>query len=274
MTLWQRQVTVQIGKVGEAGQSWSNLRTVFDVKHTPTGTPNKAKITVYNPPEDTASLAQEKGAIVQLFAGHEVPQLIFRGNPVKKGVDEAKDTVDRILTIEAQDGGREYQAAHVNISFSTETSVAQILAEAQAQLGLVPGTIQVDDDQRLSKGFAYSGPAHVLLDRIALMNEAGWWISDGTLQIVPKDGDTGEPNVVVFSPVTGNLIGRPKRKDDDLVEVTGLIAPNIRPGRNYVVEGDYEAGAYTAKDVQFQGDSGFDNPFYVIASGKLRGAAA
>ncbi|MFA9271870.1 MAG: hypothetical protein ACEQSX_14160, partial [Baekduiaceae bacterium] len=81
--------------------------------------------------------------------------------------------------------------------------------------------------------------------------------------------DTGE-TAVVFSAAAGNLIGSPTPKDGGKLEVKALLAPSIRPGKMFSVESADYSGRYVADDVEFNGDSGWETPFYVTATGTAR----
>lgn len=264
--LFGRQVILQLGTEGETGKSFRDLRVGFNVKMSRSSTPNTATIKAYNVNAGTVALLQQPRAVARLLVGYDTPQLIFTGNPVKNGVTLERQGPDRILTIEAADGGRAWQEARVSIAFATETTLRQVYDEVARQMGLPAGTIRVSEDVVFSQGLTLSGPARDVMDRIARSTSSDVFIRDGVLQLVGTGEDTGE-QAVVFSTKTGNLIGAPSRKDAG-VEVTALIAPALRPGRKFVVESADINGVFVAGDVEFDGDSGFAQPFYVKTTGK------
>ncbi len=251
--LYGRRAILQLGTANDEGKSFSDLRVTFRVVSTRKSTPNEATIQLYNPNPDTIALAQDPDAVIRLLAGYDVPQVIFTGNPTEGGVKSVKQGPDRILSIEAQDGLRAYQDARVSVSYTTETTLQQVYDTVAAAMGLPQGTIRVDESFKFTQGGVFSGYARDILDRIALSTGSGWFIRDGTLQLVGADEDTGE-RAVLFSATNGNLIGSPALSDKGL-EVTAMLAPTIRPGMPFRVESESVSGDYTADRVEFSGDN-------------------
>lgn len=267
--LFGRQVILQIGTAGNPGKSFRELRVSFRVDMTRAGTPNEAKIAIYNVNEDSISLAQQPGAIIRLLAGYDVPRLIFRGSPVANGVKLTKQGPDRVMSIEAQDGGRELAGARLNVSFSTPTTLRQVFDEVARQLGLPTGTIRLKEDAiSYPNGITLTGPVRDVLDRLALSTGSHAFVRDGVLYFLEADGSTPEV-AIEFSTERGNLIGSPTPKDKG-VEVTALLEPSIRPGRPFVLRSRRYDGVYIARDVTFVGDSGWDQAFYTIVTGRER----
>lgn len=269
MTLFGRQVVLQLGTEGNPGRSFRDLRVSFRVDMSRTLTANTCALVAYNLSPESVALAQQPGAIVRLLAGYDVPRLIFRGNPIRNGVTQTKQGPDRLLQIEAQDGGRQLAAARVNVVFKTQTTLAQVLDEVGRQLGLPTGTIRIDGTAiTYPNGVTLVGPARDVLDRLALSTSSDFLVRDGALHVIPSDGDTGE-QAIRFSVAQGNLIGSPKATDDG-IEIVGLLEPSMRPGRPFVVESDGFDGVYVARDVVFLGDSGWDQAYYVQVRGRPR----
>lgn len=267
MSLFGRQVSLQIGQAGTTGRSITGLSARFRVSMSRSTEPNRATIIVTNLAPTSRALLQEDGCVVQLIAGYDVPRMLFQGNPVKGGVRSERRGPDRITTIEAEDGGREIREAFISVSFATETTLRQVLDEVGSQLGLPEGTIRVDTSYRFPHGVSLQGQVSDVLDRVAQISGAGWFIRDGTLQIVADDEDTGE-TAVVFSVDQGNLIGSPTPTDDG-IEIVGLLEPSIRPGRLFQVQSEDYDGVYIADEVEFVGGVR-DSAFYVKVRGVPR----
>lgn len=269
MALWGRQVVLSIGPEGGEGRQFSGFRVRFRVTMSRSSTPNEAVIEAYNLNPASIALAQEPTSVVELRVGHEVPLLIFRGNPTKNGVRLDRQGTDTVLRIEAQDGGRAYREARVSVSFSTSTTAQQVFDAVADQLGVPRGTIRVPADVTFPRGVVLNGPAREVLDRLSRSFASEWFVRDGVLQFVGRGEDTGE-SAVVFSADAGNLVGSPTPKDDGAIEVKALLAPSLRPGKVFSVQSVDYNGLYTADDVEFTGDSGWETPFYVTATGKAR----
>lgn len=268
--LFGRLVVVQLGSTGSTGREYTDLRISFAVDMSDSSEPNQARIEIYNANPEAIAAMQTDDAVVRLLVGYEsdggVPRLLFEGNPVKNGVHTRHRDVDRILTIEAQDGGREYTTGHVAVSYSTGTTSGQMFAALAEELGVALGNVDaVVRDVSFPHGLVLVGRAADQLDRVAAMSNARWQIRDGTLQVWEDGSSTGEA-AVVFSVAAGNLVGSPTPTDIG-VEVTGLLAPTLRPGKPFRVESASVEGDYVATSVRFHGDSGFRNDFYVVAEG-------
>ena len=213
-------------------------------------------------------------AVVRLYAGYDVPLQIFRGSPVKDGVREKQAGRDRMLEIEAQDGGRQLKTTRVNLSFSTQTTLRQAWEAVTAALGMPMGTVILGSqaDLQLTQGVMLHGPARDVLDRLADSMGLIWYVSDGALQVLSATDDFGTA-AIVFSSTSGNLIGSPAPKDDG-IEMTGLLAPGMRPGQPFRIQGtERHDGDYVAQQVAFELDSGFEQDFYVNIIGRQRRAA-
>lgn len=267
MALFGRQVILQIGNEALTGKEYRGFRVDFRVEMSRQSTPNVAVIEAYNLNQQSVAMAQAPGAIVRLLAGYDVPLQIFRGNPVKDGVRQIKQGPDRILRIEAQDGQRQYQSARVSVSLASQATASQALSLVAAQLGLPTGTIRTGPDVSLPGGLVLNGSATSALDRLCATLGAEWFIRDGVLHVVPIGGTTGE-SAVIFSAASGNLIGSPTQVDGG-VEITGLIAPTMRPGKPFRVISEQVNGDFIADTVVFQG-SEWGQEFYAQIKGRPR----
>jgi hypothetical protein len=269
-TLFGRRVAVEFGLPGEAGLRHEGLRISFDVDHTASREPNKGKVHVYNPAPTTIAAAQAKGAVMRLFVGYGVPRLIFQGNPVKNGIRTVWEGPDRILQVEAADGGAAFVQAITPVSFATGTDFGQVLDHVLEETGWARGSVVVPEGAQLPYGVVLTGRAAEVLDRIAAAVGARWWVEDGAVNIVTR-GEAVPTTAPLISARAGSLIGVPSPTDAG-IEVTALIDAGMRPGRAFVLESDAYNGQYIAGDVKFKGDSGFDREFHMKITAKQAGA--
>jgi hypothetical protein len=270
--LFGRRVVLELGTAGGSGRAITDLRVTFSVTMTNSSTPNKAKIELYNAGPWSLAAMQAADAVVRLSVGYEsdggVVRQIFQGNPITNGVKSERKGADRVLTIDAHDGGREYTTRHVSESYTTATTSGQLFAALADAMGLPLGNVDgVVSTVSFPHGLALTGRVSDQLDRVAALSGAMWGIHDGTIQVWPIGGSTGE-QAVVFSATNGNLIGSPAPTKKGGVEVTALIAPTLRPGMRFRVVSADLTGDYVATDVEFKGDNGFSTDFYVVAKGK------
>lgn len=265
--LFGRQVILQIGDETGAGTEYPGFRVRFRVDMSSGAEPNKAVIEMYGAGDEVAALAQKEDSIVRLLAGYTVPSQIFRGNPISGGTVLAKQGPEWVLHIEAQDGQRQWKAGRISVAYSTDTTSDQVFDALADALGVARGSIRFPSDYRLSQGAVLVGNARDMMDDLCRSLGATWSIIDGALTVYPVDGDTGE-TAIVFSEANGNLITAKKTLEG--CEIVGLLEPAMRPGRLAQVEGAQVSGLFVADAVSFEGDSGYDTPFYVSVKGKPR----
>lgn len=283
MAVFGRKVTLAIGQAGLPGVLFSDLRINFRVKHSRSGTPNTCTVKVWNINPATAAILEGPAPTIILSVGYgdplsppdvetSIPRQIFAGDVIKDGLKISRAGPDRIMEIQAQDGGLAYQTGFVTLAFPTSVTMSSVIATIAAQLLLVvtPGAIVVAPDVVLTQGVTFSGSARSILDRFAASVNANWWISDGAFFFLPE-GAPAPGLAPLFSSLAGNLIGTPVKKDRSTVEVVALLDAGLRPGVPFILQSNSVNGTYNAVDVQFAGDTGFDTPFYVTAIGKLPG---
>lgn len=270
--LFNRSVALEVGVAGAPGKQFTGLRIGFGVDHTKGREPNKATIQVYNLAPPTIALLQVPGVVVRLLVGYgdpAIPRQIFMGNPVKNGIRQQTQGPDRIMQIEAADGGAAYQSTHLALSFATGTTYVQILTAVLGATQWARGVVTINEAAQLPHGVVLTGRPAEILDRIAATVPplgADWWIEDGVFYCAPKGQPV--PSVApLISATQGNLIGSPSPTDKGL-EVTALIDASMRPGRTFVVESRQFNGTYIADSVSFSGDSGFENDFTMRILGK------
>lgn len=256
MTKFGRQTVIQVGKPGNPGKSWTDLRVDFRVKHQSGRNPNSAKIEVYNWGDDTISLLERGDAVVRLLAGYSVPSILFAGEPRRNGVTVKDDGPDTVTKIEADDGGRAFKNSRLSVSYGNPTNVQKLVETAASQLGLPRGQIQVPENPELSQGVSLEGPTRNVLDRIAEMAGAEWSIQDRRLRLIEKGGDTGR-EVAKLSADGGTLIGRPQKKDNGAVIKT-FLKPEMRPKDRFVVEDDRYGGTWRAEKLTHEGSKWTD----------------
>lgn len=264
---WLRRGIVEIGPEGGTGRRIEGLRTSFRISMSDQSTPNEGEITLYNPAPTTAALAQAEDATVRLYVGYEsdVPRLIFAGDPIAYGVTNQRQGVDRILKIQAKDGGRAYATTYLDASWDGEMTASQFFAAAADALGQPLGTVDLGGSDPRLPSLSMTGPVRQQLDRVAALVGAQWCSRDGAIYVWPRGTTTGEESML-FSSTVGNLIGAPTPRDKGEVEVTALIAPSMRPGRAFRVSSEQVSGDYVAKTVVFHGDT-HGQDWYVTVTG-------
>lgn len=271
--LFGRQVWVEIGPEGGPGVRLADLRVSFKVEHKASKAVSTAEIAIFNPAPSSLALLHAPLAAIRLLAGYDAPQVLFQGPPVKDGVELQRQGADRILKVDAADGGRAYVGTAFNTSLTTPTTFGQVLALILAETLWARGYIDPAIEAiSLPHGIVLQGRPSEILDRLAaaaLPFGAEWFVRDNALYLVPRGQATPEVAPLVSSTV-GNLIGSPTPTKKGC-KVTALLDATMRPGRAFVVESLLVNGTFVAKDVTFTGDSGYERDFYMQLVGRAVG---
>ena len=260
--LYGRQVFLDIGPEDGPFKRFEDLRISGRIRKTLGGDPNSAEIDVYNIAPDSIAAAQQSGAIVRLFAGYSVPRLVFTGSINPEGVSVKKQGPDRVLSIEAKDGGRRYRLARINKTFDRGTDLGEVFSELASATGLPLGAVDVPQGAQLTQGVTLTGRVSDALDTLARSLDADISFQDRALQILPRGGFSQDEAILVTSEPRGrNLIGSPAPGSEGL-EIRALLDGRFLPGQRISLESERYSGLYRIRQLEHALDSGWDQSFY------------
>lgn len=270
--------------IGNSSKVITELRIKFEITKSQRSYPNIATIELYNPNEETIGLLNADPLLV-LNAGYDGNLgLIFRGRIRNLFVN--KVGVDRIVTIYAGDGERDWQQATYNKTVSENLNVKDIVLELINTFN-ISGDIGVGELQGLDvpadklRGQSLSGSSKDILDNIADDYNFQWSIQDGEVTIVEEDKVLDSQAIVLVKRSTG-MIGSPTLTEIG-ADVTTLLNPELLPNRSFRIESETTEiglsniqfrnlkktraeGDYKAFEVQFVGDT-HSNEWYSIVKG-------
>lgn len=267
--LFDRYCGLTIGRPGEQGTLFENLRITFQVVKTSDSNPNTAKISIYNLNDNSIGLIEDENQQAVLEAGYNglgaavsgaiseerLVGIITKGDV--RNVVTTRKGVDRITTFETGDGEDALQSNTLDKSFAPGVTTTDIVREVQGALGVVRGTIKGVIDQIFDNGLSVSGKAKDTMDEITKKMGAEWSIQDGELQILPRFGSTNE-EAILLTPDTG-LVGAPTRKigkdKRTSVEFISLLNPRMRPGRKVRIQAFALSGDFVIRKVTMTGDN-------------------
>lgn len=206
----------------------TDLRCVFKVSKTMSGSGNQAQVMIYNLAPNSENKIIKNGTRVIIEAGYMTGQygLIFDGDAIQP-LRGREDNVTKTLEIISQDGD-----LFLNKALSNETRAAGMTPadQIQAMVGkgdpnITLGCVSENLSQtRLPRGKVLFGQPKDILHRLAVSEEALFYINDRTINFVkPMDLPPGE--VISLTPTTG-LIGTPEETDDG-VKARSLLNPMI-----------------------------------------------
>ena len=260
------------------------LRVVFEITKSLLSFPNLAKIEIYNPNSNTISLLQRKFTKIVLNAGYEGNiKLLFVGDI--RNVFQNKRGVDRIVTIYAGDGERDYQNAVFNKTFTENISIKSAINEVmrtfkEVTIGAIEGVPDINDRLR---GQTLSGSSKEILNKFADEYGFDWSIQNNEVIITPFEDALTSSEAVLVNAATG-MIGSPVITEIG-VDVTTLLNPALLPNGSFVVQtisSDIQLGnlffrnvsrtngegAYKIQEAIFKGDS-HDGEWTSTAKGRL-----
>jgi len=247
------------------------LRVNFEITKSILSFPNLARITLYNPNQDTLSALEEKYTRIVLNAGYEGNlRLLFKGDV--RNVFQTKTGRDRLLTIYSGDGEKSWQNATFNKTLSENLSIRSAIEEvlktfSDVNIGTLQGLPQVADKIR---GQVLSGSSKDIMDNFAEEYGFSWSIQDGEIIITPEQEPLEGDEAVLVTASTG-MIGSPTITEIG-VDVTTLLNPRLLPNRGFIIESlnadvtignlffrnikrTSAEGLYKIQEVIFKGDS-------------------
>jgi len=258
----------------------TDLRVNFNIEKSLHSYPNLAEISIYNPNDETVSMLRDRFSKIVFNAGYKGNlRLIFKGDV--RNVFDPKQGVDRIATIFAGDGERDWQNSTFNKTLSANIAIKQVITEIattfkETILGVLGG---VDNEPDKLEGQTLSGSSKDILNMLGEDYGFQWSIQDGILTTVPDDDILKDKEVVLINPNTG-MIGSPTITELG-VNVVTLLNPDLLPNRGFKVESagaeigianlqfreikrTKAEGVYKAYRVVFNGDTHGPNWFSTV----------
>jgi hypothetical protein len=249
------------------------LRVDFKIIRTDKPPPNPAEISVYNLSRETRKSLEGKGMRVVLHAGYPGTEAqIFSGDV--RVATHTKVGPDWVTKIEAGDGERAFNFAHLSESFGPGTPVKDVVKRAVQALATDPGNAM----EKMQKLVGEFSSGHVVHSRAATeltrLLPAGWtWsIQDGRIEILPPGETLNEPAPLISA--DSGLIGSPQMNQNAqglvgnpamcsptekgkpaLLKVKSLLLPRLRPGQRFQLESESYKGVYRVKNLTHTGST-------------------
>jgi hypothetical protein len=268
---FRRRVRLEIQRKGAAtSRVLDGLRTQATTRRSLTDTPDASIVTMYGASPESAQDLQQPGTIVRLLAGYADAGTL--GVLIAGTVQTSTLTIDRmagevVTSLQVVDSRVQVRAAAVSRSWD-QTTATEVATWAIGAAGLATGTIRLGREVTYATGYAAVGVIGDVLREIATDTESALVIQDGVVSLFPA-GEARRPTSLLLSPDSG-LIGSPRRVDGGRVEAVCLLAPTLRPGDGYRVQGVGLSGDYRAIDVRHEVDSQ-EGPFFTTVTGARLG---
>lgn len=230
-----RDYKLIIQPVTGSSREISQLKIDFEITKSVLSFPNLARIDIYNPNKDTEAALKEKFTNVILNVGYVGNlKLIFKGEV--RNVFNSKIGTERIITVYAGDGQRDWQNTLFNKTFAENVPTNEVIRELLSSfkslsLGTIEGLPTAADKLR---GQTLSGSSKDILDTFAAEYGFTWSIQDGEVVTTPIERPIVGTEAVVINSATG-MVGSPTITEIG-VDVTTLLNPDLLPNRVFQVE--------------------------------------
>ena len=284
--LFDRKYTLTIiPPAGDDARVIDSLYVKFTVSKTIGGEPNTAEIQIHNPNDDTIGLLKARYTKIVLNAGYGNDiKVVFKGEV--QNVLQTKNAVDRVVTVFARDGFRDYRTASFSKTFDSAVDMQSIVQEVLGEFfDTIPGDLSgIPKVRDKPNGLTLDGQVSTILDDLAEEYNADWSIQDGVVNIINKDQTLTENDLVYISATTG-MIGSP-RVTEIGADVTALLNISLIPGARFAIQAlgaevqlgnlfyrtqkvrTDATGVYKVRSVTIKGDSREGNEWYSVIQGQ------
>lgn len=264
--LWQRDVEVIVGKRGEEGLVFKDLKITFNITSNRKTKPNQAKISIFNLNRSSRHFLNEEDKItVILNVGYGgVLQKLWDGDITR--TNSTKRGPDWITTIESGDGLEDLTKATFRKAYKAGTPFKQVIKDiAKNFKNSVTGAITDVAGEINKNGASFEGIASVVMDRILTDQNMGFSIQANELQILKNEAVTSEEAIVV-SPLTG-LVDSPVKLQKGAIKFKCLIQPGLKSGRAIELRSSLsDRLIINPTQIDFRGDSR-GNEWYAMVTG-------
>lgn len=258
-------VTIQGKSIDKDGFDLS-----FDIEKNLQTTPNKAKFTIYNLPDDVrAKLQLKDDDAIEFEAGYKTTSaVVFRGNVTH--VIHYLDGADWVSVIEAGEGHKAYRKSYVAKSYGAGTpfkTVVEDIVKTFEGFKVTPAITKAISavSKTFPDGMTIDGKSADVLNKVLKQGGLEFSIQGNEIQMVKEDTRASDAPAIRLD-YTSGLVGVPQlgeKEGKPTISFDSLIQPGLVPGRK--VEIDWEGGkpkTVVCTVVKIVGDNGFGNDFY------------
>jgi hypothetical protein len=265
MSLFDRQIIVEVGPPGGTGVLFEDFYIKFKGKKTIKRSANKLTVEIYNLTDETHKQIAEDGNVCILQAGYkedDLPKVLFTGD-ITRTIKEYSSP-DLITKIECFDGIKKLREKKISFSYDKGTRLTTVVNDIVKNFELPLANEYVLSSFQFTNGFTFIGSTKDALTKALSIADFDYSIQDGQIQIIEEDqvSETG----IVISTESG-MIGSP----ESLTEVAGkvkkskakkqkykvmsVLFPEINIGDAVKIKSKDVDGFYKVLDHEFEGDN-------------------
>ena len=270
--LINRKYELTIGEPGKDGKQFTDLNIRFKVEKTGDSATNKAEIEIYNLNESNRKFVTKKDLAVTLKAGYDSNfGLIFAGyttfshttkghskkdEQVRRGFEHINHEDSDWISVITADDGLKALKHYISLSLDDENlTELKVLREVVKKLNetvkVATGVLKGIKDIRINNGYAVSGTFKSVLDKICKNQKLKWQITDGILNIYPKEQNLSDEIIKLDS--NSGLIGSPEPTEEGY-KFTSLLRHDINIGTLLEVEAELIKGRFIVINLTHNGE--------------------
>jgi hypothetical protein len=204
--LFNRRVELKVGKPGDLGKIFSDLRIEFEIEKTKESNANTGKIAIYNLNQASRDLLTQKGAKYEFKAGYfgfgETPLIgVLSSGDVTEVATERKGP-DIVTSFKIGEAIKALGETKIEKSYGEGVSLKSVMGDLGNALGVAKSTIIGASNESLSSGYSASGKVKDRLDEITKKQGLDWSVQNDELIIIPK-GKGKNVEAILLSAATG-----------------------------------------------------------------------
>lgn len=265
--LFDRIVRVDIGKPGQIGTRFEDIRITFNGEKSNSIYANKCEVDLYNINQDTVKQITDDNNVLILSCGYSENkglQVLFSGDITR--VIPIYEPPDIITRIECFNGLKKLQQNRIALGYAPGVSVDTIVKQFVRALELPLAESYTPITETFSNGFNYIGEVRKGLTIVLKKVDKEWSIQDGAVQIMDDDGVT-KREIIVISPDSG-LIGIPENLDEKAgrlsrvtrkrkkkYRITSLLRPELKINDRIQIVSNTVEGLYKIRRHEYEGDN-------------------
>lgn len=265
--LFNRRVELTVGKEGEEGRTFSELRIQFSIDKNRESNANSGSISIYNLSPVSRGLINEEGAKYIIRAGYApigdeaLVKLLSSGDILD--VETTRSGPDIITKFQIGEATKALREKTLDKSYKEGTAIKTVVDDMSKNLGVAKATVKGLQDLVFNSGYSATGKIKDRLDELTEKQNLEWNVQNDELQILPKNGSTDEDAVFLSKdtgllkayPVKAEVNGKPQLQD--VIRFEALLNPDIKVGRVVqIISQIAELNRFvTVRKIQYSGDN-------------------
>ena len=244
-TLFNRVVEFEVGKPGEEGFIFRDLKIAFSITKTADSNANPGRVTITNLSKNTRDRLKDDGLVYKLRAGYaglnEIPLIKEISSGDVLDISTQRSGTEIVTNFKIGEGTKALAEKTLDKSFAEGVSVGAIIDEFANALEVTKGAIEGITDQVFNSGYSSTGKVKDRLDELTSKQGLEWSVQNGELIILPEDGKTTE-EAVLLTQESGLLKAFREKKSKpgqaalaDVIRFSCLLNPDIKVGREIAI---------------------------------------